>query len=946
MILTRRGRRWAIGIGLGALAVLALWLIYRIACPASRGPASPPTAAGASPSAPVPALQLGASSTLAEPADAVVRGVVRLPGGKPAAAADVTLFRARTAWPEWDAVALDNARTGDDGAFQFRVDAMHGLFVVFSHPQLAGDAVEVSLQRETMELHLEPGFELGGVVTNDVGAPVPNARVALESVPGQFRRVVVATTAANGRYAFTNLRAGPARLVARHESWQPVVEPTVVVGEQLRVDLRCERPAMTPLRGKVVSAANQMPIVGAMVQLLPLNQPVGLCDPISARTGPDGAFLLTGLNLGNLRLLVRHPDHGSLPPMTQRVGDVAGGLLIEMPSRSAVSGQLAVDQPPILWRGGELIELTDFAGQISHAVVAPDGSFQFGANMSPGKATLRLLDRQFAFQRSRTLEESVLIEESAATVLDVAVVPPTSLRGQLVDMVGNPLAGAQVVQVKVLTESARTIAEAAGNLDLSTFGKQVVQLFGAERDELLATTDAEGRFEIRGSAPGDITVRFVLPGHARLQRRVRVPGNQLRAELGRIQLPRAAKLQGLVHRGERGIGGVTVTVLGREAQAVVTTDRSGHWSIDHLVPGRYRVLAAGVPEQIVEVPAGGVVLTVDTPLEIGRTVTGIVVGSQGRPLASAVVSARGVAGVAATTDSAGAFMLDLPQRVSELQVTWGDRSRPHVVPLGSAVGPLQLRLETPPTCAVTARVFGLPGQIQLPGGLLRLSRLDGDGNDVTTSYWVEFTEGELRWPYCPAGRLRIEIACDGFVPFVVVRDLVADQEESLGQVWLEPGAFLHGLVVDGAGNPVANAMALLGLESDLDLFEARTRTAADGTFRLGGVSARSAQLVVRAPGFAPSVVDLQLPYDVLASDRKRIGLELGSTIKVAVSQGRDGIVQLRRDGRLLATSDIDLQGFAWFPNRAAGVYTVQLDGQRAVKSVVVPSGAPLVLVGL
>jgi hypothetical protein len=290
--------------------------------------------------------------------------------------------------------------------------------------------------------------------------------------------------------------------------------------------------------------------------------------------------------------------------------------------------------------------------------------------------------------------------------------------------------------------------------------------------------------------------------------------------------------------------------------------------------------------------------------------------------------------------------LELPPRVSELQVEWGVRSRPQTFNLGRAEGSLRLLLDTPPVATIRARVLGLPGQIQLAGGLLRLTRLDVPGAEQRSSHWVEFAEGELRWPFCPTGRLRIEIGCDGFAPFVTERDLAADEEVSLDQVWLEPGARLQGIVVDGAGNPVANAIALLGDESDLDLFEARTRTGPDGTFRLGGVSARSSQLVVRAPGFAPSVVELQLPVDVLADRPKRVVLELGSTIRVEVGRGREGVVRLRRDGRMLATSDIDDIGCAWFPNRAAGVYTVQLDGQLAGKSVVVEPGAAMVRVNL
>ncbi|MGB3966841.1 MAG: carboxypeptidase-like regulatory domain-containing protein, partial [Planctomycetota bacterium] len=318
----------------GAVVLVALgWAVVAMLATA------PPIAAKLTPAPKVPAVtkevpvpelpMVGITSQLAGPRTApTVRGIVRLPGGEPAEGASVAVLRAVTAWPEWRSEELDRATTRRDGAFQFRFADANGLLVVFTHPQFAGDTVELLQPGEALELQLAPGFELYGQVSNDAGVPLANARVALEAVPGEFRRVAVTTTAANGGYRFTNLPAGPVRLVARHPDWQPASQPAVVVGDQRRVDVRCDRPAMTPLAGHVVSAATGAPVAGASVELLPLNGKLGLVDAIAARTGADGAFLLTGLPRGSMRLLVRHPDHGA-SLRTETVGLAKKDLTIE-----------------------------------------------------------------------------------------------------------------------------------------------------------------------------------------------------------------------------------------------------------------------------------------------------------------------------------------------------------------------------------------------------------------------------------------------------------------------------------------------------------------------------------------------------------------------------------------------------------------------------------------
>jgi hypothetical protein len=148
------------------------------------------------------------------------------------------------------------------------------------------------------------------------------------------------------------------------------------------------------------------------------------------------------------------------------------------------------------------------------------------------------------------------------------------------------------------------------------------------------------------------------------------------------------------------------------------------------------------------------------------------------------------------------------------------------------------------------------------------------------------------------------------------------------------------------GAPVANAMVWLGDETDIGFFEPAVRSAADGSFRLSGVTGRSSRVAVSAPGFAPQTRDLLLPQDVLSANPVAIVLERGAVIEVQLTRPEDaasGRVELRQGDRLVAVMAADETGRARFHDRAAGAYTVALlGGKDSAKPVVVPPRATVV----
>lgn len=962
MIVRTSGRTGHRGAWLvGGLVLLALVAAVTVMLLGGRRPwvrnedALLPEAASAGPAA-VPSLPLDGAAKVS-PRGVDLRGLVRVPfagapGGVPVTGATVSLHRATTAWPEWRSERAEQvAVTQGDGSFRFRVDAPHGLYVRCEHPQFATMVAEVPHDGGPLDLVMAPGFELIGFVTNADRAPVANARVALESVPGEQRRVVVAVTGPDGRYRFRNVAAGPVRVVARHPSWQPIAEPAFVVGESPRLDLAFVRPAMAPLRGRVLAAATQAPIAGATIELLPPNQKLGLVDGIAAQSAADGTFLSTGLARGTMRMVVRHPDYGAVL-RTQNVGIATDEVLVELPPRTLVQGVLAADGDGSLLRGGEVLELRDSAGLTSYVTVAADGRFRCELPLSPGALTVRAFGGRFAFANSFSSETGVTLEEAPRNELELPLRKPTIVRGRLVDGAGKPVAGGALVRTRML--STRSIGDAARQFDREALLTQFAQLFGSDRDEVLGRSGVDGTFELLGQKPGPLLVRIEARGYGRRMLRVEVGNDRAPTELGDVVLARGGAVGGVVSRGTSVLAGAVVTVDGTDAFATTITDRAGGWSVEDLVPGTYRVRAKlpnGAAESDVVVRGDGARASLALRLGAGRSVRGIVRGSDGQPLAGALVGERGASGRTTATDANGEFVLELPPREVELQASLLDRSLQRIVRVPTGVDrDVEITLATPPTCTIVARIAGLPGRKELRSGLLRLARIDDDEEVDRRSRWIEFPDGALRWPLCPVGRVRIEVWCEGHAPCVVERETEVGQVVDLGELLLEPGCRLAGVVRDAQGAPVPDAVVMLGEEGDLQLFESTNRTAADGSFRLRGVTNRSSTLVVRAAGYAPSVVSLQLPDDLLAPAPFELRLSRGATIQAVVPRQiarEGGFVQLLRDGRVLATTEIDELGRADFVNRAVGSYRVRLLGNEAPpKLVEVDAAAELVRVQL
>jgi len=440
---------------------------------------------------------------------------------------------------------------------------------------------------------------------------------------------------------------------------------------------------------------------------------------------------------------------------------------------------------------------------------------------------------------------------------------------------------------------------------------------------------------------------------------VRMPAFGDARELGDVTLAPACAIAGRVLRGGRPFVGATVSVTplqsdwqplrggadappsaqregARPCAAQVTTDARGAYRIPRLNPGSYEVRArvtgrtSRSDAEVVTIAPGEPARDVELIVESGRVVEGVVKNEAGQPLQDVLVSVRGRPGEVARSRRDGSFTVELLRRSEELIVSAGDRSMERVVPLARGQLQVEVVLDTPPTCTLTGVVVGVPDRRRLPGVLLRVTPLGPGAARDTQSRWVPTEDGELRRSQVPSGRVRLEFWCDGYAPVVMTRELTANDVNPLGEIVLERGSRLRGVVRDEAGAPVAGAMVLLGEESDFGLCEPAVRSAADGSFEIYGVTGRSRQLVVRHPAFAVGTVQLELPRDVLAAAPLAVELARGGTIEVVVPIGEipdNGLVFLRRGGRLVTSTVLDERGYAWFANRSAGQYSVKLASQ-------------------
>ena len=229
----------------------------------------------------------------------------------------------------------------------------------------------------------------------------------------------------------------------------------------------------------------------------------------------------------------------------------------------------------------------------------------------------------------------------------------------------------------------------------------------------------------------------------------------------------------------------------------------GHFIVEGLVPGRYRLRVTGpgllaAEVRFVPVPSDEARIVVARQISITGTVT-----DGGKPVANANVGIRGDAiggGLEVRTDGAGAFSVaNLPEgryQVYAWQAALAARTV-RVSRLGAGpFAPVELRLEA--GAIVVGRVIDRGEGT----GLVAAIELRPSGDDQAPRYARSGDDGVFRIEGVPNGRW----IADAYAPgYQSPGGVELEAGKGVPELALVRGATLEGRVVDGSGRPIAGA---------------------------------------------------------------------------------------------------------------------------------------------
>jgi hypothetical protein len=244
-----------------------------------------------------------------------------------------------------------------------------------------------------------------------------------------------------------------------------------------------------------------------------------------------------------------------------------------------------------------------------------------------------------------------------------------------------------VISGRVLdSRSGGPIRDAALRAEVSGGGGPVMRMGPGAEDQRHASSDADGKFEITGLAPGTYKVTATHSDWSEASESVELKAAAAAVD---IKMSVGASVVGVVlGAGQRPVSGAGVSLgaaggggmgpFGGEEQSTVA-DPSGRFRFERLTPGRYTVTAtlrseSSTPAEVV-VQSGEGERTVTLNLRTGATVRGMVTGLAENQRVGVNVTASGPEDFFSSlrTDAAGAFeFTGVPAGAINLRASAGD----------------------------------------------------------------------------------------------------------------------------------------------------------------------------------------------------------------------------------------------------------------------------------
>lgn len=642
---------------------------------------------------------------------------------------------------------------------------------------------------EPVEIVLQPGGRVEGVVVDADGAPVRDARVSVGELMrlSMGRKLVrphhpsgLASTGEDGRFVVSDLPTGELALGATKKGYLPSqihqleIEPGAVP-EDVRVVL--ERGAT--VTGRVLGPD------GAPLPRASVRHVGSLSLDGRAQTDGDGRFRLEAVPLGPGSL---EADHESFSRVVRDVEVEPGEQVVDfqLERGRSLSGRVVDEngapipeaEVGLRGEGDSWIEATDPGGGFRFQGLEP-GSYRLRAD-APGKAETEL-------------PRPVVISQTDVSGVEIRLTSGVVLQGRV------------------------------SGLDPDALAQTHVAALRADESSQVSTRPSwDGSFRFEDVEPGDWRV-LAMAGEGRIVTE-EVTVGPAGAEV-ELVFDEGLVVTGRILRNGEPVTGATVGLQGQQGSSLgmTTTDARGAFRLEGLEPGPHEMM---VIHELQPVHREEIDLAGDREILVelsGVPVLGRVVDAQtGAPLDDVTVELRrtglgagggsGMGGPGTqVTDASGAFRFDEvgpgDHRLAAFRSGYGAESRTVTVSADVAPEPLEIALE--PADRVHLLVGTAAGAVPRQ---VHVAALDASGNPVFQGSFPTGEGGRVRMDRLPEGTWELRLAAPGTasasvsvrvpgpdVPVTLpsaasLRVLLPDLEGGLGQTRvrvLGPGGALY-----------------------------------------------------------------------------------------------------------------------------------------------------------
>ena len=776
----------------------------------------------------------------------------------------------------------------------------------FSEPQVlrAGAETQVSAT-------LVPEAIVSGRVIDEKGLPVLGATVS-GSPLGVDASGSRTFTDARGVFELAGLPPEPLALtVASGHRRASLRLKRLAPGEERR-ELQVTLKPGAVLQGLVVGPdGTGVPNADVWASLPEESVPMNSHDVLSRTvTGPHGAFQLTGLPVGQLRVLSDAPGYVASRgfPVVSLPGQVTLVPSVELRPGVILRAKVVSGDKPI--EGATARILSTGASALSRA----DGTLAI-EDVDP-EAALQLLVTADGFQP--TQRSGVVAGRGSVTL---ALRPAVRMRGVVVDAGdGEPV---RTFQVQWTTAKG-----GAGR-----------RLYRSGRPQRIVSKD--GSFELLDLSPGRVDLSLQAPGYQdTLVMGVEVPEAPVAREavVITVRLERGLVLQGTVRDENRAaVIGATIRVeappgstaprhLSRSPRA--RTDTAGRFQVEGLRPG-VQILRASVerkPDSVMEVDLQPGMDEVTIVMARGRTLTGEVIRRDARPAAGAVVTMEGtgrsIFSRTEVTNDAGEFSFDgLAEGTYRVRavVSSGARSAETTLTVGAS-DPASITLQISPGASIEGIVQGATERELRAFGVYAVQGtelLDGVPRSDGSFEVGNILPGEVA--------LFLELGAPAEGREISRHVVMPEGEERLTiEIEVGSGSDIEGVVSRG-GRPLPGArVQARPVHGSIVESSVTTTTDRDGLFRLPGLTDGDYELGV-------------FHADSGASAVRRVSVDGNKEVDIEIPEGRvAGRVLDANSGEGVAAAGVLLQQQSVLGDSTS--LRTQTDGTGAFALEAVPDG--------